>query len=764
MATPTFNSDTQLSAPPVPSYPAVTTEPEPEAAPPPNVFLAVLRRWPWLVLGIAGGLVLGFLYHTQKPAVYQSGAQLLVIRNRADTPSSMQGADRREAVVEDYVATQVTLLKSQKILELAARKLDDYRPYTVPPPEKERDRVAFLGSRFNVAREREPGSNTASNVLALTFRSPDPHDAPKYLEAIIAAYQSELSTLYEEASASRSAALLGEIKTLTNERSNYDRDRLQLEKKMAAISTEPLDSIRTRVGANLTNISRLELERNQVERDLKLIADTGPNRAARLVTMDRLRVTPDTPLAGAALDSRNPDDVKFALEQRLKGLLTKFGKDHPDVIQIKAEIANLDEIITARNGVAGGKRLDELERYALTLETSLKFLNDQLAKLTETNKQDVEKAIQMREYQVEIENRNQNITRLNDKINDRELERKQVDNTRLTGGFKAQAITKPGDGAQVAPVLLQSLLLGAVLGLMAGAGLGFLAELTDRSFRTPAEIRRRLGVPVLGHIPRIRIDLPAEKQSAGGLDPVLAAFFRPGSGDSEAYRGLRTQLYFSTQGRGHQVIQVTSPNPGDGKSTLAANLAISIAQSKKRVVLIDCDFRKPRVHKLFNLPRPEVGLASVMAGEADLDAAIQPCEIENLSLLPCGPRPANPAELLTSPKFTEVLTELRAEFEFVIIDTPPVLAVSDPSVVAPRVDGVLLVFRMTKNARPVAERAKEQLTAMGARVMGVVVNASTARSAGYGGYGYTYKYDYQYTYEYTDAPSSHELPALPKKG
>jgi capsular exopolysaccharide synthesis family protein len=208
-------------------------------------------------------------------------------------------------------------------------------------------------------------------------------------------------------------------------------------------------------------------------------------------------------------------------------------------------------------------------------------------------------------------------------------------------------------------------------------------------------------------------------------------------------------LLFNTEERAHQVIQVTSPNPGDGKSTIAANLAISLATSNKRVVLVDCDFRKPRVHTLFALAKPELGLASVVADQADLGGVVQGCEIQNLSLLPCGPRPANPAELLTTPKFQEVLDELRENYDFVILDTPPVLAVSDPAAVAPRADGVLLVFRMTKDSRPAVTRATDDLTAVGGKLLGVIVNASTEREMGYG-YGYTYRYDYQYSDSYAD--------------
>src|SRR5262249_45263904 len=153
---------------------------------------------------------------------------------------------------------------------------------------------------------------------------------------------------------------------------------------------------------------------------------------------------------------------------------------------------------------------------------------------------------------------------------------------------------------------------------------------------------------------------PPRVKPIAALDPILAVHLRPHAAESEAIRGIRTQLLFNTRDEEHQVLQITSPNPGDGKSTLAANLAVSLAKSNKLVVLVDCDFRKPRVHRMFAIAKPELGLASVVADQSDLGAAVQGCEIENLSLLPCSPRPANPAELLTTPKFQEVLDDLRA--------------------------------------------------------------------------------------------------------
>src|SRR5262249_50834335 len=153
----------------------------------------------------------------------------------------------------------------------------------------------------------------------------------------------------------------------------------------------------------------------------------------------------------------------------------------------------------------------------------------------------------------------------------------------------------------------QCILGGLFLGLLAGVGLGYLAESSDKSFRTPQEIRRRLGLPVVGHIPTLVGDAEAARKVQAGqdvLDPLLCSHYRPKSVEAEAYRAVRTSLYFSTQGEGHKVIQVTSPDMGDGKSTLIANLAISIAQSGKKVLLIDGDCRRPRLHKIFALPAP----------------------------------------------------------------------------------------------------------------------------------------------------------------
>lgn len=732
-----------------PVLPASFAEP---ASPPPNLLLGVLRRWPWLLLGLITGLILGLLYHMQRTPIYQSSAQLLVIKNRPEL-SATGASDARVQLVEDYVATQVLYLRSERILELAAKRLGEQR-FEFPPPASEGERVAFLMRNFSVAREKEPGSSTMSNILQVTFKAPHPADSPIYLRAIIEAYREDLNTVYSGASKAQLKSLNLEIDSLRSNLNKIAADRREVERNLrgdgmavAGISQEELASVRARITANKTTESTLRLKVIELKNEMDVIKQAGMSRATRLAVMNRLGIASDRPTLFGG-DLKDPDSMLAHLKYKRTELSNRFGPGHPEMVALNAQIKLLEDEIEKR----GGPPDDELDRHRRRLENELEAREKQLDVLKQEIVTDEAKSTRMSELQDRIDALKASQLRDETLLRDKEREKDRVSATETVGGFKVEDVTKPNDGVQIAPVLMQSLLLGSVLGLLLGGGLGLWAELADRSFRSPADIRRLLGLPILGHVPPIRTTEPPEYKPVAALDPILAVLLRPQSAEAEAVRGIRTQLLFSTSGRDHQVLQVTSPNPGDGKSTLAANLAISLAQSNKRVVLVDCDFRKPRVHRLFALSHPEIGLASVVADQADLGGAVQACEIENLSLLPCGPRPANPAELLTTPKFQEILDDLRAIYDFVVLDTPPVLAVSDPAAVAPRADGVILVFRMTKDARPAAERARQDLTAVGGHIFGVVVNASTDREMGYG-YGYGYRQDYQYSDSYAEPKS-----------
>ncbi|HEX4609334.1 MAG TPA: CpsD/CapB family tyrosine-protein kinase [Urbifossiella sp.] len=237
-----------------------------------------------------------------------------------------------------------------------------------------------------------------------------------------------------------------------------------------------------------------------------------------------------------------------------------------------------------------------------------------------------------------------------------------------------------------------------------------------------------LGVPVLGQIPALRLDLPVEKKSVEGWAPVLVSFTRPNGPEAEAYRTARRELVAALGSAGHKAVVVTGPGDGgDGKTTTAANLALSLAQSGKRVLLVDCDYHGTKQQELFRLGRLGDSLKSVLLNDVDLRVAVRGCEVANLFLLPAGRGPVDGADLLTRAKFKDLVAELKAQYEYVILDAPPTTAEKELKGLAEQADGMILVVRGGADAAARAEKATSEVARVGSRVLGAVVTAAPPR-------------------------------------
>lgn len=213
----------------------------------------------------------------------------------------------------------------------------------------------------------------------------------------------------------------------------------------------------------------------------------------------------------------------------------------------------------------------------------------------------------------------------------------------------------------------------------------------------------------------------------------------PKSPVSEAYRTLRTNIQFSSFDDRVKTIVITSSGPGEGKSTTAANLAVSLAQGGHNTILVDCDQRKPKIHKTFKLSN-QIGLSNLLIGEASFEEAIHKTTVDKLSVLTSGIKPPNPAELLSSSKMQRFITSLKEKYDYIILDTPPVIMVTDAQVLAKYADGCLLVVASREAEREAAVKAKELLEKVNAKVLGVVLNKlDTSKN---GNYGYYYQYYY----------------------
>lgn len=306
------------------------------------------------------------------------------------------------------------------------------------------------------------------------------------------------------------------------------------------------------------------------------------------------------------------------------------------------------------------------------------------------------------------------------------------------------------------PAAGTNLTLGLVLGVVGGIALAFLLDYLDDTIRTKDELAKVApDVPLLGVVPNIE----ARRSDVAKKD--LFAANQPKSTIAEAYRGVRTALTLSARGPQQKVMLLTSAGPREGKTTTALNLATVLAFSGARTLVVDADLRKPRVHASFNLPNKK-GLTNLIVGEEDPSDHCQRTNIERVDVLPSGPIPPNPSELLGRPRMREILRRLRERYDQIIIDTPPIGAVTDAAVLATMVDGVVLVVHAGKTRRQIVGRGLEQLRYISAPIVGVILNnLKLGRGRYYPGY---YHYYYYYTSHYAAEDGESKKPKSAKKG
>lgn len=288
----------------------------------------------------------------------------------------------------------------------------------------------------------------------------------------------------------------------------------------------------------------------------------------------------------------------------------------------------------------------------------------------------------------------------------------------------------------IRPRVLVNTLLAAIVGVMLALGVVFLLEYLDDTIKYPDLVRDQTGLPTLAAVVTISGASPAEK---------LVALSSTRSPAAEAYRVLRTNLQFSSLDRPVRTLLVSSPSPDEGKSTTAVNLAAVMAQAGQRVVLVDCDLRRPTIHRFFQTPNNSGLTTALLHADADPAAFLQETSLPGLQVLTTGPIPPNPSELLSSERMHELLQKLQAQADMVVLDSPPVLAVADASILATRADGTLLVVNAGVTRLDMLVKTLERLDGLGVRPLGLVLNRLSERRG-----GYYYYYYYQYASRYGD--------------
>lgn len=683
------------------------------------------------VIGLIAGLGAGYDHFRGQPAEYES-----------------------TAIVSGTDAAAVT---APVVLDHAARRLDVLQPFAPPLPPTTSERVAFLGQ--NVKAETKDGA------VHLTFRGPNPADAPKYLKAVAEAYTAEpgaktVPPLPPAPSAKAVPALPpAPAPTPVDDGARVAALREKLRRDLAAVTGEELPAVEARLKTNQAALAAARGRLKDTDRDLGALASAGKGRAERLAVMKQLGVTPDAEAPPALSDEAKTLQTQLASFQQKKAELgRRLGPEHRDMVALDEQIRFVGDQLARAKTTQPVE--DELDRHRATLAAAKSKLDAEattLAAAVQRDERTLATAAPIRTQLDQLASARPVVT--SPAPVPPEPTPVAVNPPATPAPQQAaapQLLTPPAEGERVSPLLYRSLVPGGAIGLAGGLGLGFLSSVVAAAVanRKPRERKpvappkpvvqsvtaRRtgttrvarydgpaLGVPVLGQIPTLRPDQPVEKKSVEGWSPMLVSFSRPNSPEAEAFRSARRELVAALDSTGHKAVVVTSPGDGDGKTTTAANLALSLAQSGKRVLLVDCDCRGTKQQELFRLGRLGDALKSVMLNDVDLRAAVRSCEVANLFLLPAGRGPLDGVDLLTRAKFRELVADLKAGYEYVILDAPPTTADRELKALADQSDGVVLVVRGGADARSRAERATGEVTRAGSRVLGAVVTAAPPR-------------------------------------
>jgi len=742
---------------PQPNVPPTPEEPASEKGL--DIFSAVMGRKFLVVLFLGIGVALGYLHYTHQPAVYASFAKVMVLR--PPVAFSEDAADRTKGSASSvdhldnhqYLLTQPKLLKDAIEPPLPANATEDEKRAAkdnsllkLPSLAEAGNAVQAISAGLKVTR-----SEVSDDVLEIVYMGPNAGDCKKVLDAVLESYKRWLQSTQQGNQAELEQILLSGKQDLER-RIKENREAYSEFRQGAKLLFQGDRGVnyyedRLKKVEEERHLKMLEMQQLQVQFDaMNEALSRGASKEALLLMANMLE------RENQQNHSQSTDGVIVRMDPVLKELmpmmleretlLESFGEGHPQVRKLEKRIEAVRSIFQENQATGQKKDLLSIHLESMTERIgSLKKEGDQLNIAFETAKAESKKmqADLLRDSQLTEEHAQlkQWFDTLVQKLN-------KFDVTKGSSGLRADVTEDPTPGRQIGPSMVQSLGLGGVGGLLTAIAIALLLETADKSFRNPDEISKQLRLPVIGHIPELAADRDWKIVKDNKVDSSISVHHRPKSRLAESYRAVRAALFFGFRGQTHHVLQVTSANSGDGKTTLCCNLAAAVAMSGKKCLLVDCDLRRPRVHKLFGLSL-DVGVSSVVRDGMDVPDAVQSTLVPNLDVMTVGPRVDNPAELLLSPQFTHVVQQMREKYDFVLMDTPPILIVTDPAAVAAHVDGVILVVRNTKRSRPQTRRVRETLDLIGARVLGVVVNGISERSAGYG-YGDSYSYNYTTSY------------------
>ncbi len=719
--------------------PTALAEPEPSFSLS-VVVRAVRKHWPIMLVIFVASIVGVWVYTSNQVRIYEAVATIQ-LDPQPLTPLGHQNTESGSDSYwsnQEYFATQYQVITSRRMAELVVKKLGlttdraflTNRPAGAPTPKEAaaapaapasvEDAAEALRGRMKV----EPIQD--SRLARVKCTDSDPARAQWLLSALVDTYVEQNLDTSMDATNKTVEWLDVQLKRLKSDLESQEMNLHDFKIKYNLLSVSYDDQsnmVRAEIQQLNTNLTELKAKKEAVSARLAVVRAIDPQDPGEI---------PATELVGnEALGTLRS---AYVTAKRDLVMLRAGGRDdnHPEVQKLNAQVES------ARQAIA-----QELQNIKNGAEIELANVNHQLGGLSSLYETARQEALQLNLKELEY-SRLQRSKDSTEKLFGLVLERSTESGLSKMAPFNnVRVLDRPlKPTAPFFPRPATNLAVGIAIGLLLGFAGATGREMLDRTVRTSEDIERELGLSVLGSLPDVtregsalnigyygrrrarkaKAESPGSVPSSETASPELLVHTHPKSVVAEAARSIRTNLMFMSPDNPYRCLLVTSAGPAEGKTTVATSMAIAIAQTGQSVCLVDCDLRKPRVHAIFG-ERNDKGVTTALLEPGQLPAIVVETQVPNLSILKAGPTPPNPADLMHSEAFGRVLQELRAEFDRVVIDSPPIGLVTDGVILSTRVDATVLVVRALATRRDAAKRAIRSLRDVGATCAGFVLNA-----------------------------------------
>lgn len=661
------------------------------------------RRWT-VVICVLLCLGAALTYLLVKTPVYTSTARVHVQEMGPRILTAESQGTRQD---ESYLYAQAEFLRASPIVEPVVQRPEIRRLACLQGVSNP---LGFVKSRLVITVGRQ------DHIINVAFDAPRPEEAAALVNAIIKSYI-EYNNGQNRATSTELLEVLREVKE-KRDAELAEKSRAVYEYKVAngtlSFESDHGNIVMQRLAKLSDALTDAELMTTTAKANFDAAVAVGlsPQKMRRLLEAENIagRTLPGE----SEIEERETRAELSRVETQLALVRERYGKGHPT-------LAALETVISQRRARLEALDKEYCEAY---VEAARQAWRTAMAKASEIRAQmeDQQKLARdlnakAAEYQ-RLEAERSRVSRLCDALDSRI---KELNVAEQVGALNIR-ILEPAqvEETPARPKWGMVLALGLAAGMMLGVGSSLVREMRDERVQSAEELSEGLGLPVLGQIPRIR-------SRRTSVEVAQLVHRQPMSEGAEAYRTLRTAVYFGACAGKARTLLITSPGPGEGKSTTASNLAIAMAQTGRRVLLMDADFRRPQQHLIFGLEGKD-GLANVLKGEVAVEEVIEGTEIGNLEVLPCGAIPENPAEMLSGAAFGSLLAILRERYDTVVIDSPPAGAVTDAPILSTQVDASVLVVRVGVSSRHGVADAMDCLKGVGARVVGAVANDVVSRS------------------------------------